>query len=204
MRRLRAAERWHPLGLRDHQIQRRQLARPPAEVQYRVDGTANWIDLAITGIGATADPTAIDIVGDKLVVVVTSENAYYYATINASPACRGRSPKLRPALSPARRRRISTSPGRAPPSLSARRLHLQIDRHHGGRGGAERRQRHDERSAAHSRRTGYAGCCRAGQHHADHRTTTARPGATPAAVSAIALAVGAVLVLDNLRVWSAR
>ena len=37
-----------------------------AEVQYRVDGTANWIDLAITGIGDHADPTAIDIVGDKL------------------------------------------------------------------------------------------------------------------------------------------
>lgn len=54
----------------------------PAEVQYRTDGTANWIDLAITGIGATADPTAIDIVGDKLVVLVASENAYYVATIN--------------------------------------------------------------------------------------------------------------------------
>ena len=64
----------------------------PAEVQYRVDGTANWIDLAITGIGATADPTAIDIVGDKL-VVVASENAYYYATINAITGVPGRSPR---------------------------------------------------------------------------------------------------------------
>lgn len=54
----------------------------PGELQYRTDGTANWIDAAITGIGATADPTAIDVVGDKLVVVVTGENAYYYATIN--------------------------------------------------------------------------------------------------------------------------
>lgn len=54
----------------------------PGEVQYRTDGTANWLDTAITGIGATADPSAIDIVGDKLVVVVNSENAYYYATIN--------------------------------------------------------------------------------------------------------------------------
>ena len=54
----------------------------PGELQYRTDGTANWLDAAITGIGATADPTAIDIVGDKLVVVVNSENAYYYATIN--------------------------------------------------------------------------------------------------------------------------
>jgi hypothetical protein len=54
----------------------------PGEVQYRTDGTANWLDTAITGIGATADPSAIDIVGDKLVVVVNSENAYYWAQIN--------------------------------------------------------------------------------------------------------------------------
>jgi hypothetical protein len=54
----------------------------PGELQYRTDGTANWIGLAITGIGATADPSFIDIVGDKLVVGVTSENAYYWASIN--------------------------------------------------------------------------------------------------------------------------
>ena len=38
--------------------------------------------LDITGIGATADPTAIDVMGQYLIVLVTSENAYYYATIN--------------------------------------------------------------------------------------------------------------------------
>jgi hypothetical protein len=54
----------------------------PGELQYRTDGTANWLDTAITGIGATADPSAIDIVGDKVVVVVNSENAYYWAQIN--------------------------------------------------------------------------------------------------------------------------
>src|SRR5262245_36619097 len=54
----------------------------PSEVIYRTDGSANWIDTAITGIGATVDATAIDIVGDKLVVVVNAENAYYWATIN--------------------------------------------------------------------------------------------------------------------------
>lgn len=54
----------------------------PGEVQYRTDGTANWVDLTITGLGATADPTFIDVVGDKLVVGVNSENAYYWATIN--------------------------------------------------------------------------------------------------------------------------
>jgi hypothetical protein len=54
----------------------------PAELIYRTDGTANWIDTAITGIGATVDATAIDIVGDKVVIVVNAENAYYWATIN--------------------------------------------------------------------------------------------------------------------------
>lgn len=38
--------------------------------------------LDITGIGATADPTAIDVAGQYLIVLVTSENAYYYATID--------------------------------------------------------------------------------------------------------------------------
>lgn len=54
----------------------------PGEVVYRTDGTANWLEATITGLGATADPTFIDIVGDKLIVGVTSENAYYWATIN--------------------------------------------------------------------------------------------------------------------------
>ncbi len=54
----------------------------PGELQYNTDGTANWLDAAITGIGATADPSFIDVVGDKLVIGVNSENAYYWATIN--------------------------------------------------------------------------------------------------------------------------
>lgn len=53
----------------------------PAEVIYTLDGGANWLEATITGIGATADPVAIDKVGDKLVVVVASENAYYWATL---------------------------------------------------------------------------------------------------------------------------
>lgn len=54
----------------------------PGEVVYSLDGGATWLDATITGIGANADPTAIDIVGDKLVVVVGSETAYYWATLN--------------------------------------------------------------------------------------------------------------------------
>lgn len=51
-------------------------------VLYSVDGGLTWTALAITGIGTGADPTAIAVVGDKLLVLVTSENAYYYTTIN--------------------------------------------------------------------------------------------------------------------------
>lgn len=53
----------------------------PAEVVYTLNGGLVWLEATITGIGATADPTAVDIVGDKVVVVVTSENAYYWATL---------------------------------------------------------------------------------------------------------------------------
>lgn len=55
----------------------------PSIVLYTVDSGATWTALDIDGIGASADATAIDIVGDKLVVLVTSESAYYYASINS-------------------------------------------------------------------------------------------------------------------------
>lgn len=55
----------------------------PAEVIYSVDGGITWNDLIVTGMTATADGTAIEVVGDKLVVVVNADNAYYWATINA-------------------------------------------------------------------------------------------------------------------------
>lgn len=58
-----------------------------AAVLYRItdpqDGheiTTGVID--ITGLGATADPVSIKVAGQYLVVLVTSENAYYYASIN--------------------------------------------------------------------------------------------------------------------------
>lgn len=59
------------------------------EVIYTVDGGFNWAKSAITGIGASADPTAIDVVDDKLVVIVSSENAYYFSTINANTGVPG-------------------------------------------------------------------------------------------------------------------
>lgn len=53
-----------------------------ATVLYSTDYGATWTSASIAGITSSSDPDAIDIVGDKLVVVVGSENAYYYATIN--------------------------------------------------------------------------------------------------------------------------
>lgn len=65
----------------------------PAEVIYRTynaaTNTTSWAEATITGIGATADPVAIDIAGDKLIVLVASEGAYYYATINATTGAPG-------------------------------------------------------------------------------------------------------------------
>jgi hypothetical protein len=55
----------------------------PAEVVYTTTGGASWIEATITGIGATAIPYAIDVVGPYLVVVTQETNgALYYATIN--------------------------------------------------------------------------------------------------------------------------
>lgn len=53
----------------------------PAEVVYTVDGGASWTGVNINGFGATEDPVAIDIAGDKLIVI--GSNAYYYATLNS-------------------------------------------------------------------------------------------------------------------------
>ena len=55
----------------------------PAEVIYTLNSGASWSEANITGLGATADPTAIDIVGNRLVVIVTSENAYYWSELSA-------------------------------------------------------------------------------------------------------------------------
>lgn len=59
----------------------------PAEVIYStysgVTDSITWLEATITGIGANANPSAIEIVGDKLIILVPSEGAYYYATINS-------------------------------------------------------------------------------------------------------------------------
>lgn len=49
---------------------------------YSLDGGATWTTLAITGIGATADPNKIRVMGQYLVILVSSEHAHYYTTID--------------------------------------------------------------------------------------------------------------------------
>lgn len=61
----------------------------PGEIVYTVDGAATFAEATITGLGANAAPTAIDIVGDKLIVLVNSEDAYYWSTINAATGVPG-------------------------------------------------------------------------------------------------------------------
>lgn len=59
----------------------------PGEVHYSVDGGVTWTEIQITGIGASEDPRAVGVVGDKLVVLSrtaggAASGGYYWATIN--------------------------------------------------------------------------------------------------------------------------
>lgn len=59
----------------------------PSEVIYSVDGGVTWNQTTISGIGATEDPVAIDIVGSKLVVLSptagsATQGGYYWAEID--------------------------------------------------------------------------------------------------------------------------
>lgn len=54
----------------------------PAEVIYTIDGGATFAQTNITGLGGTVDPTAIDIVGNNVVVLDTAGNGYWFAEIN--------------------------------------------------------------------------------------------------------------------------
>lgn len=54
------------------------------QVIYTVNGGLTWAETAITGIGASADPTHITMVGNYLLVLVPSESAYYYSQLNVA------------------------------------------------------------------------------------------------------------------------
>jgi photosystem II stability/assembly factor-like uncharacterized protein len=60
-----------------------------AEVNYSVDGGATWAVSNITGLGVVAQPSAIDVVGEFLVVLVNSTGAYYYAELDADTGVPG-------------------------------------------------------------------------------------------------------------------
>lgn len=53
-----------------------------AEVIYSVNGGSSWTEVNITGLGATVQPTAIEIVGDYLVVLSRTAGAHYYAALD--------------------------------------------------------------------------------------------------------------------------
>lgn len=54
----------------------------PAEVVYTTDAGGTVSQMNITGLGANASPSAIDIIGQYLFVLVAEEDAYYYSPIN--------------------------------------------------------------------------------------------------------------------------
>jgi hypothetical protein len=60
-----------------------------AEVNYSVDGGATWAVSNITGLGVVAQPSAIDVVGDFLVVLVSTAGAYYYAELDPDTGAPG-------------------------------------------------------------------------------------------------------------------
>lgn len=52
------------------------------KVLYTTDGGATWTASAITGLGVGVLVTAIDVVGQYLVVIAKTENAYYVSPVN--------------------------------------------------------------------------------------------------------------------------
>ncbi len=59
----------------------------PAELIYTVDGGANWSQTTISGIGATEDPNAIEIVGNRVVVLSptagsATQGGYYWSDLD--------------------------------------------------------------------------------------------------------------------------
>lgn len=60
-----------------------------AEVNYSVDAGATWNVSTITGLGVVAQPSAIDVVGEFLVVLVNSTNTYYYAELDVDTGAPG-------------------------------------------------------------------------------------------------------------------
>jgi photosystem II stability/assembly factor-like uncharacterized protein len=59
----------------------------PSEIIYTADGGQTWSQASVTGIGASEDPAAIDIVGSRLVILSptaasATQGGYYWADID--------------------------------------------------------------------------------------------------------------------------
>lgn len=59
----------------------------PSQVVYTVTGGASWVEVDIDSFGATEEPLAIDIVGDRLVVL--GADAIFWADINSGTGVPG-------------------------------------------------------------------------------------------------------------------
>lgn len=59
----------------------------PTEVVYSLDGGTSWNQVVVTGMGASEDAVAIEIMGRYLVVV--GQGAYYYAELNTKTGVPG-------------------------------------------------------------------------------------------------------------------
>lgn len=59
----------------------------PAELIYTLDGGLTWSQVNITGMGATEDPLAVAIVGDKIVVL--GDGSYFWAVISSDTGIPG-------------------------------------------------------------------------------------------------------------------
>jgi photosystem II stability/assembly factor-like uncharacterized protein len=55
----------------------------PAEVVYSLDGGATWLEKSIDGIAASSDVSAIEIVGNRLVVTSVAETGYFWADLSS-------------------------------------------------------------------------------------------------------------------------
>lgn len=55
----------------------------PAEVVYSLDGGATWLEKSIDGIAASSGGSAIEIAGNRLIVVSNAETGYFWADLNS-------------------------------------------------------------------------------------------------------------------------
>lgn len=61
----------------------------PSELVYSLDGGLTWHQTNITTMSALDNPSAVEVVGDKIIVVVPGDTGYHWATINTTTGIPG-------------------------------------------------------------------------------------------------------------------